>query len=416
MNLFFTIVLALQSKAWGAEKLSWQACVDEATRNNSELKSAYQNWQSSQFSSRGSYSSFLPKLGGSISYDYGHADPSKDPAESSYAASLTANQILFDGFLQKAKIDKASAQEKVQEIALVVTKAKLSAELTMAYSDLLFAQRSVELQEKIVHRREENLRLVDLRFQGGSENRGSVLLSQAYLNQAHFEALQAKNNVEINRAQLARVLGRDDDTSTAFIVTDEVPLEVPSTSLDFHQLVQSTPEHLQSLAQTDAARAEVSSARSYFFPTLELNASTGRTGQDWFPENKRWSVGASLNFPLFDGGRDYYATKSAIATLVATSTTNENSDRASLTKLKQAYSSYIEAREKFKVDQSFQVAALKRAEIARSKYNNGLLTFENWDLIENDLISRDKTVLQSQREQTTAEATWMQVQGKGVIP
>jgi outer membrane protein TolC len=59
---------------------------------------------------------------------------------------------------------------------------------------------------------------------------------------------------------------------------------------------------------------------------------------------------------------------------------------------------------------------MTRADIARTKYNNGLMTFENWDIIENDLIQRQKSFLQGQRDRVVAEAAWEQAQGKGVIP
>ncbi|MGZ3696004.1 MAG: TolC family protein, partial [Bdellovibrionota bacterium] len=67
------------------------------------------------------------------------------------------------------------------------------------------------------------------------------------------------------------------------------------------------------------------------------------------------------------------------------------------------------------VDQGFRDAATVRAEIARTKYNNGLQTFEDWDTIENDLITRQKAYLQSKRARVTAEAAWEQAQGIGVL-
>jgi outer membrane protein len=84
--------------------------------------------------------------------------------------------------------------------------------------------------------------------------------------------------------------------------------------------------------------------------------------------------------------------------------------------LKQTYASYAESAEKLKVDQAFLDAAFTRAEIARSKYNNGLMSFEDWDRLESDLIQRQKNFLQSQRDRVVAEAAWEQAQGKGVIP
>ena len=61
-------------------------------------------------------------------------------------------------------------------------------------------------------------------------------------------------------------------------------------------------------------------------------------------------------------------------------------------------------------------AAETRAGIARSKYNNGLMSFEDWDRIETDLIQRQKAALLGRRERVLAEAAWEQTQGRGAIP
>jgi hypothetical protein len=43
------------------------------------------------------------------------------------------------------------------------------------------------------------------------------------------------------------------------------------------------------------------------------------------------------------------------------------------------------------------------------------MQFENWDLIETDLISKQKIAVQTVRDRHIAEATWLMTQGKGVI-
>ena len=68
-----------------------------------------------------------------------------------------------------------------------------------------------------------------------------------------------------------------------------------------------------------------------------------------------------------------------------------------------------------KVDQTFVEAARVRAEIGRSKYNTGLLSFEEWEIIESDLVTREKAALASQNNRVSAEATWEQSQGRGLI-
>lgn len=162
--------------------------------------------------------------------------------------------------------------------------------------------------------------------------------------------------------------------------------------------------------------ADVTFARAGFYPSVDLTGSVAREGEDWAPDKDRNTVGLNLTIPLFSGGRDYYTTKSVAATLEAVSSNKDNVERQLLVRLKQAYANYVESEEKLKVDQAFLEAAVTRAEIARSRYNNGLMSFEDWDLIENDLIQRQTTFLQSQRGRVIAEAAWEQAQGKGVIP
>jgi outer membrane protein TolC len=127
-------------------------------------------------------------------------------------------------------------------------------------------------------------------------------------------------------------------------------------------------------------------------------------------------VGASISIPLFSGGKDYYATKSASESRKAASLSRENVLRVGLAKLKAAYSTYLESVLKLEVDRTFADALIAREKIAREKYNNGLLTFEDWDIIENDLINRQKSLLQSERDRIVSEAAWEQALGKGVLP
>ncbi|MCM2323949.1 MAG: TolC family protein [Oligoflexia bacterium] len=406
------------------ESLSWQACREETARSNAELQAARETLRASRASERGAYSGFFPQFSGSLGYSYGSASggvpslPGDSEASGSYSAGLSGTLPLFSGGKDRAAVAQAAAGRGISEASLEATRAKVSGDLKVAYAGLLYAQSSVKLQQEIARRRAENLRLVELRFESGRENKGSVLLSKAYLNQARYETLQARNGVGVYRAQLARVLGRDSEAAEAaeLTVTDEVPLETLVASPAFATLALQTPAHREALGREQAAEAAVTLARAGFFPTLGLTASTTRNGDGWFPGNPRWSLGATLSWPFFSGGKDYYATGSALATRAAAAATRGDVDRQTLARLRQAHAAYGEASEKLKVDESFREAALKRAEIARGKYNNGLMSFEDWDLIENDLILRERAVLQSRRDRVAAEAAWLQVQGKGILP
>lgn len=403
LTLSFTLASAF------AAPVTWESAV-EASRANSELNASRSSLQASDYQASAAYSGFLPQVSGSV--DYTHSSGSG--YSNSYSAGLTATQNLFSGFLDRAKVDQTKANARAVAATFEGTRAKVSYELKSAFSGLLFAQSSVKLTEDIVRRREANSRLVQLRFENGRENRGSVLLAKAYLEQSKYEHLQAMNALETARVLLARVLGRD--ASDGIEISGVVPVSMPLENLDLRKLSLETPSYRQSVAQEEVADAGILTARSSFFPSLNLTGTTARTGPEWFPENSKWTLGAGLTIPLFNGGKDYYSTKAATQNWKAASATRENALRLSLVVLKQNYSSFTEAVQKLEVDRAFREASESREKIAKEKYNNGLLTFDDWDIIENDLIARQKAFIQSERDRVVAEAAWEQALGRGVLP
>ncbi|MFH1262754.1 MAG: TolC family protein [Pseudomonadota bacterium] len=395
-----------------AEELTWDVCVAEASRGNADLSVARSNLDAARFQKRAAFSPFLPQVAGELAISRGNTG-ANGVTQNDYSIGATGRQNLFSGFQDRAKFDQAAGNEELLGASYDLARAKASSDLKSAFAGLRYAQDSIVLTDQIAKRREGNLSLVELRFEGGRENKGSYFLSKAALHQSRFESLQAKNAVEVTRQQLARILGRNEADELA--ASGTVPLTEPGEPPVFGRLVPLTPAHRQVEAQEKISQAALALARSQFYPSLDASGSYGKGGSEWFPDTTRWSLGLTLSVPLFSGGKDYYTAKAASASLAAAFSNRENIDRQVLTSLKQAYTAYVEAAEKVKVDQEFLDASTVRAEIARHKYNNGLLSFEDWDIIENDLIARQKAFLQTRRDRVSAEAAWEQAQGKGVI-
>lgn len=417
-----SVLLSLSAQA--SNTLTWNQCLKEALENNPSLAAAREKKSAADFSVSSARSGYFPQISGSLSYSRGNSatagssttstsglTSNSDSVNDSYAATLSLSQNLFSGLQDKAKVDQAKAQLDSADAAVIAAEAKVVADLKVAFANLAYAQASHELQERIIKRRKENYNLIQLRFKSGRENRGSVLLAQAYTDQAVLDALTAVNSIESARADLARVLGREPED---FIVQGEVPLvSIPNAPPDFRKLASESPDIRQSFADVRVAEASLVTARSGFFPTLALNASAGEQGREWFPDRDRWSVGATLTIPLFNGGKDYYGSRSASSSLMAARATLDNVTRDKVTKLRTAFFAYQEGHQKVKVDDGFRDAAALRAEIARAKYNNGLMTFDDWDVVENDLITREKAMLQTRRDLVRLESEWLSTQGKG---
>lgn len=112
---------------------------------------------------------------------------------------------------------------------------------------------------------------------------------------------------------------------------------------------------------------------------------------------------------------NYNNLRSAIADRTSAQLNTHNIRRQILTKLEQTFAAYSESIAKYKVDEQFLQADELRAKIGRGKYGNNLLSFEDWDKIENDRFDRQKKFLTSKQNRSTAEAAWEQAQGKGAV-
>lgn len=409
------------SAADASEPLTWDRAVTLASDQNPELLAAKERVRGAKARKLGSFSGFLPSLRASVGYEETERSGSNGlpvTTGTGWTANLSANLNVFSGFADASKVARAEAELLEAEASEAIERARISSDLKTAFESAALARESAKLSRQILKRREENLRLVQLRFESGRENKGSVLLSEAYLEQARFDDLQAQNSLRTSSQALAKVLGLDGDGTARIEVLGNVPITEPMTTTpDFESIALLTPEYARSVQQTQALTEAGRAARASFFPTLDLTSSIGKRGSDFFPNtNETRAFGVTLSLPLFSGGSNLANYRSAVASANAANFVQQSSLRETKRVLESAWSEYLESVAKLRTDESFRKAATARSEIARTKYNNGLLTFEDWDIIENDLITRQRTVLQTRRTRTVAEAAWERAQGKGVWP
>jgi outer membrane protein TolC len=414
------MVLAMLGLAWmpgraGAESLTWDQAVQTASRANAALRAARSNLESAEFSTRSARAGFFPQLFGGI----GYTDVSRDTdaittTETGYSTSLSLNQNLFSGFQDQGLVEQARANLAASYARLDGIRAQVSRDLKAAFATVQLAQENVRLSQSIVRRREENLGLVELRFEGGRENRGAYLVTRAAVAEARYELLQAEQAVYTAGAELARVLGLP-ATSTLEAVGG-VPVSAPEPAPDFARLAQQVPDYREAEAQQNVALADVKISRSNLLPSLDLQGTLAREGEDWAPQDDRRAVSLNLSIPIYSGGRNYYNVQSAAANLEAAASNKESTEAQALVALRQAHAAYVESAQKLEVDRESLEAATVRAEITRARYDNGLVSFEEWDRVENDLIQRQRSYIQSQRQRVVAEANWELAQGRGAMP
>jgi outer membrane protein TolC len=406
-RLLAALLWAMTFPVMAESVVGFEESLQQAAQNNADLRNARATLEAAEHRESAAHSGFYPQVSANVE----RTTPS--PGDDAYSTSVTATQNLFSGFFDQAKVQQAQGNLEIAQQSLVLAKAQLSRDLKVAFAGLLYAQDNTRLTQDILRRLEENLRLVELKYESGRENKGSYLLIRAGAAQGRLDQLQARQDLASARAQLARVLGQGDDALSA---AGAVPLADPETIDDFSPLVKATPDVRTAEAKEKVADADVRLARSGFYPSVNLSGSTARRDDHWYPESKSNSVSASVSIPIFSGGRDWYGTRAAIAGQDASKASRESVEQQTLVRLRQAYADYVESVERLQVDREFLDAAQTRAAIARARYQNGLVSFDEWDRAESDLIVRQKSYLASQRDRVNSQAAWELAQGKGIVP
>ena len=395
-------------KADAEEIFTWEDCAREAAAHNPELISAAEDVMQAKADKAIVRSAGLPQLGSSASRKKTKAATS-DPKDS-YSYSLSAQQLLFDGFKLSNDVWAAKKTLSAQEYNLAVVSSDVRLNLRTAFASLLRAQELISLTDEIAARRKQNLELVQLRYNAGREHSGALLTAKADLAQAEFEVAQAERNLLLTQRTLLKEMGHQ-----LFVALnargDFAITENDAEKPDFDTLVDTTPFLKRLVAQKEAARYDYAAAKADFFPKVYLDGGFGQSAASWPPNQDDWSAGVSVSFPLFEGG-SRIAQASKAKSQLRQAQADERSGRDSvIVTLEQAWKQFRDAIDTVAVKEKFLRAAQERAQIANAQYSTGLISFNDWIIIEDNLVNAKKAFLDAQANLLIAEAGWVQAKG-----
>ncbi len=413
---YFFAAFCVTGFSFAKSVLTWETCLSELKNKNPEGASTDEAVYAAEAKKRAAFSGFFPQITGNAGLtrnNFGVTSTGLSPNRDQFSYGVQATENIFSGFKDFYRVTKANRTITLTKANQDITRAKLSSDLKTTFASLLYNQEQSVLAASIIKRRQDNTRMVKLRYEGGRENRGSFLFSKASLEQALFESQQIERATEVAKLNLARVLGRN--STLDFEISGTLSWSPVEPNFLIKNLVPQTPEHRQAEAQWLVAEADSLIARGDFFPELSLIGSYSKTGSTFPPNEASWSIGISLTFPFFPGGQNIFNYQSAHAEAQRTDYLKINTDNQILAKLQQVHATLLDAIGLQKVAKEFLEASQGRAIISRGKYQTGLMTFEDWDLIETDLINRQKTELQTRRDIVLAEAAFEQAQGKNLF-
>jgi outer membrane protein TolC len=390
------------------EVLTWQDCVREARQNHPDLISAKEVVNQYKADKAIAISNILPQISTEVSQSVSKPPQTSQTNTSFYG--ITGQQLLFDGLKTPYNIAAAAKNVRASQYNYDVTSSNIRLRLRSAFISLLNAQELLTITQDIAQRRKQNADLVKLLYEGGMENRGSLLTAEANLAQAEFNIVQAERAITVAQRQLSKEMGRL--TSGPIRVTGSFEITaMKGERPNFEALATINPSLENLSVKTEAAQFGLKSAKAEFFPTLYANASAGRTDTTWPPHNDEWSAGLILSFPIFEGGSRLADVYKARAVLHQAQADERSVRDGVILTLEQAWTAWQNAIDTVTVQKQVLQAADERAKISRIEYTNGLLTFDNWTIIEDNLAQAQTSLLTAEANALIAEAQWIQAQG-----
>ncbi|MBN1521447.1 MAG: TolC family protein [Candidatus Aureabacteria bacterium] len=400
------IIAALLSKvkvSWADSVLTWQDCVIIAEKNNPEFMTAREKVRQYEERIKISQSKLYPQVTADASTSL------TDQGDKSTSLGLSGRQLVYDGKKTSYEIKIAEENLKAAEYDLMIISAGVRYELQKAFSGLFKAQEYLVLTEEIIKIREQSLRLVQLRYDAGREHKGSLLTSQANLAKAQFDAGHALRNLETSRYQLLNILGMDAFQNIRVKGSFEF-LTDTSILPDYQKIIEENPYIWKLVSEKISAEHEVSATKADYYPDIYASVSAKRNDNS-LSSNNDFSAGLSVSMPLFDGGlrkAELSSAQSAVKQKEADLNMTQNDILLSLVS---SWNGLQDAISGLSVQGKYLQASEERAKIAEAQYESGLISFDTWTIIEDELVTNKKKYLDAKTDILLSEANWLYAKG-----
>lgn len=409
-NLCLATVLLAGTPLWAQtnEVLTWEQCLEHTQTFNPNLISAKAAVRELEYEVASASSGFFPQIDASAQFKKsGTKQATGWTEQDSSSTGVNLTQTLYTGGSNFAKRNRALAELSIGEEQFRTTRSDVERRTRLAYIDVLYTQELIELTGKITKRRANNVRLIQLRFDGGRENAGSLARSKAQLAEAQFEEREAQRSLDYTLLNLSAAIGQLAPITGA---EGTLSAEKPTPLMNLVRLMKQTPDYRISEQQVESAQQGMKVTRSDRFPTVQFTASTGLSGETDL-NDKKWSVGISASIPLFTGNRLISEVLAANEKIIQSEMSLINTANSLTAELLGTWNDYTDAVENELVQQTLLEAEQLRAEISTAKYKQGLLDYEDWDTIESNLITQEKLHLQRRRTAATQQASWRNALG-----
>jgi len=241
-----------------------------------------------------------------VSLSATHKLAESDTLGQTTSVTLSATQDLWDGLWGgrgKASVDQAGLTLQVKELDFLAAQRSVAYRVKQAYYTLLGAQRTAKIKEETLAQRQEEMKKTQALFDADKASGIDVKQARINLASAQIDLRSSGADVRSSRAKLSALVGWP--IGKEYAVAD---VEDPSApSMEGGEALKTALADRIDLKQVMLNRR--SGDISYALKKAELSPQLKGTGGSTYSRNWEreknyltWSVGVSLNVPIYDSG------------------------------------------------------------------------------------------------------------------
>jgi NodT family efflux transporter outer membrane factor (OMF) lipoprotein len=294
-------------------------------------------------------------------------------------------------------------------------------DVTAEVADDYFALRTLDDEYNVITNTiqtfRRSLELTQNRRQGGIASDLDVSQAATALHDAEAE----QPDIQLRRAQalhaLAIMCGQSPvdfevptDPSSPVSIPD-VPVEVPG------ELLEHRPDVAAAERRMAAANADVGVADAAFFPALRINGLAGFQSIDassWFSASSRfWSVGPSVELPIFTGGLNRANLAGARAAYNENVADYRQTVLSAFGEVEDELAAQRLLAEEWTTQNEAVTSSQRTLEIANNRYKDGLVTYLDVATAETDALNEQRNAVELTGARLTASVNLIKALGCG---
>jgi multidrug efflux system outer membrane protein len=281
----------------------------------------------------------------------------------------------------------------------------LVSDVASAYFQLRELDLELEISRRTLASRQDSVRLVRLRFEGGVAGLIDLRQAEVLLYTAAETIPDVERRIEQTENLISLLLGRSPDAvtrgrtlpDTLAMVPPTVPAGLPSS------LLERRPDIRQAESQLAAATARIGVARADFFPRVQLSGALGAGGLmvngSWFGPTGVLQLLPQVTLPIFNRGRVRAGVGSAEARAMEAAVRYEQTIQQAFREVSDALVEHRKRRE-FRVEQERLVESLRdAARLANIRYQGGVTSYLEVLDTERQLFDAELLLAQAQRDE-----------------